>query len=59
MLNVSSIVLLVFLSMVSYALYLSSFTKFLPASPGASREDQERVSFESQNSLVLLFNLGL
>lgn len=59
MLNVSSIVLLVFLSMVSYALYLSSFTKFLPASPGASREDQERVCFKDENPFILLFNLGL
>jgi heme/copper-type cytochrome/quinol oxidase subunit 1 len=45
--------------MVSYALYVSSFRKFLPDTPGATRADQEQVSFKSENSFDLLFNLGL
>lgn len=59
MLNVWTIVLSVFLIMVSYALYLSSYTKTLPVGPGISKEEQDRISFKSQNPFILLFNLGL
>lgn len=59
MLNVSTIVLLVFLTMSIYALYISSFKKTLPTGPGITKEAQEKISFESQNPFILGFNLGL